>query len=325
MSQHHYTTAGPSCQALKMNEQWQAISDSVYSPLIKRVTYYKYANRRIIASLKAIGEPTKAGAIYGCGTFIRTGQRNGHEVIAEANFCRQRLCQVCAWRRAAKFTAQMFPVIRNLEAKGYKAIFVTLTVQNPPADGVSAALDVLLKGWDRLIHNNRWYRQYVKGFVRSLEVTYNASSDTYHPHIHALLFMPAQYATATYGPYKNQKELQADWARAAKLDYNPIVDIRAVHCQKTKNNTTKAAVVETLKYCYKVDQKAISDKTIAVLLHSLSNRRLVSFGGVVAEERRALQLGDIDDNLTTDNIIGDEEYDVIYLFSPSGWKVIEGL
>lgn len=325
MSQYKYNTDRASCQALKLSPEWQAISDSVYSPLVKRVTYYKYANRRIIAALNAIGEPAKAGAIYGCGTYIRTGQRNGHEVISEANFCRQRLCQVCAWRRSAKFTAQMFPVIRNLEAKGYKAIFLTLTVQNPPAEGVHHALDVLLQGWDRLIHNNRWYRQYVKGFVRSLEVTYNAAADTYHPHIHALLFLPADYATPA-GPYKPQAELVADWARAAKLDYTPVVDVRAVRRQKAKSSTTKAAVIETLKYCYKVDQRAISDKTIAVLLYSLAGRRLVSFGGVVAEERRALQMGDIEDNLNdVEQTEEGSEYDVVYLFSPSGWRIIEGI
>ena len=321
MPYKNYSTKRTSCQALKLSDEWQAISDSVASPLIKKVTYYKYANRKIIAALQAIGEPAKAGAVYGCGTFIRTGKRNGHEVITEANFCRQRLCQVCAWRRAAKFTAQMFPVMRNLEASGYKAIFVTLTIKNQPAAGVSYALDTLLKGWDRLIHNNRWYRTNVKGFVRSLEVTYNITTDTYHPHIHALLFMPQDYAQRG-GNYKTQKEIQADWTAATKLDYNPIVDVRAVKKQKTKSNTTKAAVVETLKYCYKVDQRSISDKTIATLLYALAGRRLVSFGGVVAEERRALQMGELDDNLNDDLEPGGA-YDVLYLFSPSGWKIIE--
>lgn len=324
---NHYTTQRPKCQALILNEEWQKISDSAPTPLVKKVTYYKYANRRIIAALNQIGEPNKAAALYGCGTYIRTGKRNGHEVITESNFCRQRLCQVCAWRRSAKFTAQMIPVIRNLQAKGYKALFLTLTVANPTADNVSNALDVLLKGWDRLL-KLRKYKRIIKGFVRALEVTYNATENTYHPHIHALWFVHQSYGESGKD-YISFEELREDWKNAARLDYNPLVRIQAVKPKKkhikSTDQTNTAAVVETLKYCYKVDQKHISAETIATLLYSLNGRRLISFGGVVAEERKALQQGDIDDNLNEQTTEVDNEYDVLYIFSPSGWRIIEGI
>lgn len=320
---NHYSTKPKQRQYLRekilSNNQWAEIYDGVSSPLIKRVTYYKYANRRIVAALSDIGEPTKAAAIHDCGTFVRVGKRNGHETITQANFCRQRLCQVCAWRRSAKFTAQMIPVCRNLSAQGYTPIFITLTIKNPDSTGVRSAMDELLTGWDRLL-KMRLYKRSIAGFVRGIEVTYNTINGTYHPHIHAILFMNRGY----YGGknYISHDRLMADWAAAARLDYMPSVRIQAVKQHKTADTATTSAVVETLKYCYKVDYNTVSSETIATLLYSLKGRRLISFGGVVAAERRALQMGDIDDDLNGDTPLGDD-YDVLYIFSPAGWRIID--
>ena len=319
---NHYNTKSGKRQYIKQkmldNEQWGAIYDGVPSPLIKRVTFYKFMNRRIVSALSAIGEPAKAGAINDCGTFVQVGRRNGHEIIKNANFCRQRLCQVCAWRRSAKFTAQMIPVCRNLAARGYIPIFITLTIRNPVAQDVHARMDVLMSGWDRLM-KMRKYRRAVAGFVRGVEITYNTINNTYHPHIHALLFMNNGYYSSNY---ISHDDLMADWQSAARLDYAPSVHIQAVRPRHGDDDTTTAAVLETLKYCYKIDYNTISSDTIATILYSLQGRRLISFGGVVADERRALQMGDIDDNLAGDEPIGDD-YNVLYIFSPAGWRIID--
>lgn len=305
----------------KFNEEWQRISDSTESNLIKKVTYYKYQNRRIIAALKELNETPKSEAIFSCGTYVKTFRRNGHEAIKEANFCRQRLCQVCAWRRSAKFTAQMIPVMKNIKVLGYKFLFVTLTIKNPQAEEVKTSIDILLKGWDKFL-KRRKIKRVVHGYARSIEITYNKRNNTYHPHIHALLVVDGNYSERSKD-YIYQQELCDIWQECIKVDYKPIVDIRIV--KKKKNNIeTVSAAIETLKYAYKVNYKEINTEVVGVLLYSLAGRRLVAFGGIIENMRKAMNCGEIDDNLNDKDLeIKKDESEILYLFSPAGWRIID--
>lgn len=322
-SQDNYNTAAANCQdrSPKMSDRWQAISDGVASPVVKKVTYYKYQNQRIIKALKELGQRDKAASIFGCGTFIKTANKSGIERITEANFCRQRLCQVCAWRRAAKFTTQMIPVMRLLAGRGYRFVFITLTIKNPEAPGVSKAITKLLSGWNKL-NKRRQYARVIKGACRSVEVTYNQKSNTYHPHIHALLAVPGDYGKH-HKDYITHNQLMADWREVLGVEYDPYVDIRLVRPERSKRATTAGAALETIKYAYKVEYKHISTETISVLLNSLHGRRLISFSGVIEEARRELQQGEIDDNLTDDTAVSSEYESTLYLFTPAGWHIIE--
>ena len=329
--------------------EWADIYNKVESPLVKRLTYYKWRNVKTEAALRSIGEKTKATLIDQCGTYVRIKQRNGHDIFSYANFCRQRLCAVCGWRRSAKFVAQMIPVTKLLTGKGYKFIFITLTVPNCPADAVRDTISELLKGWDRLNKKTR-YKTAWKGFCRSIEVTYNAKHNTYHPHIHALIAVDTKYyrivsaadeaRTAPKIMTDFELSLSSDWRAALKNpDYNKLtypLQVSALPANRAARQSgqavSTAAAVETLKYAFKVNHKDINNDTIAALLYGLDGRRLISFGGVIAEARKQLGQPDIDEAIVEfDNYSNSDDSDstavaeTTYIFSMNGWKIIEDI
>jgi plasmid rolling circle replication initiator protein Rep len=156
---------------------------------------------------------------------------------------------------------------------------------------------------------NKNFKTSVEGFFRALEVTYNAETDTYHPHFHCILIVLKSYFTSR--DYIKQKDWVNMWQKASKLDYAPVVDIRKV------NALTYKTVAEVSKYTVKTNDLFIYDennnldelKTMEVvetLDNALARRRLFSFGGVAKEAHKLLNLEDLND---TDliNIDGEEE------------------
>lgn len=327
--------------------EWERVIKSAEaSPLMKRLTYYKYRNTKICKALKSIGETAKAVVIKDCGTYAQTTKRNGHDVFAYANFCRERMCTVCGWRRSSKFVAQMLPVVKLLSGKGFFFVFVTLTIPNIPASGVRDGVNELLKGWDRL-NKKTAYKKAWCGFVRSVETTYNMKTNTYHPHIHALIAVEGKYFREIEAADKSRKaekimneielKLSEDWKSALKnpeyekLTYPLQVSMLPANRMKRKSDSVSAAAaVETLKYALKINSEAISPETISAFYFGLANKRLISFGGVVAKARLELQQKELDDEMMvfdeSDIEVDSEAANVAkttWLFSMNGWKIIE--
>ena len=81
------------------------------------------------------------------------------------------------------------------------------------------------------------------GFLRATEVTRNELMDTYHPHIHVLLFVSPTYFKNKEN-YISQDEWTELWKKSAKLDYYPIVDVRAIKPKNEKTSDIRSAILE---------------------------------------------------------------------------------
>lgn len=314
------TKHGKSQQVI-MPASWQAIAEEVGSPTIRKLTYHKYINTKIVAALNQLHQNELATTIYQCGTWAEISiDSKNREHITRANFCRQRLCQVCAWRRSARFFAEMLPVLHAVKSRGYKFIFVTLTVKNCTSDDAPAAVDTLLRAWDRLL-KRRQYKTAWQGFIRSVEVTYNTKSNSYHPHIHAMIAVKPSYGSKNDKSYISQSQIVTDWQTALNVDYKPIVWVQSVRDKKNSNkDNTIGGALETMKYAFKVSFKTISTDTVATIQMALRQRRLISFGGIIAKVRK--EIAEQEDQLT-DTPVDDEIAKVLYRFHPDGWEVTE--
>ena len=102
-------------------------------------------------------------------------------------------------------------------------LLLTLTVRNCSGADLSATLDTIAKGWDRLCKTQR-YKRAVRGTMRAVEITYNRSTGQYHPHMHVLCAVLPSYYTSR--DYIRQAQWSDMWRDAARLDYNPVVDVR---------------------------------------------------------------------------------------------------
>lgn len=85
-----------------------------------------------------------------------------------------------------------------------------------------------------------------------------------------------------------------------KLDYDPIVDVRAIKPKNKSKSDIKSAIDETAKYPVKhtdfmTDDKERNLQIVKDLEEGLHRKRLISYGGLLKEIHRELNLDDVED------------------------------
>lgn len=228
-------------------------------------------------------------------TFVRDWQdptNPGRLRLASAYFCRARLCPICQWRRSLKMGGQTAAAVQWLGRHNPKRyVLLTLTVRNCRPEQLAGTLDQLQGGWQRLMQRKQ-VSNVVKGFVRAVEITYNRQAHTFHPHIHALLAVNRSYFTSR--AYINQATWRDLWREAARLDYDPSVDVR-----RTKGEG--GAVAEVTKYATKPSDYIMPQdvgqmqEVLSALQIACAKRRFASWGGCFKEAHAALGLDDCED------------------------------
>ena len=198
---------------------------------------------RVADRLEAAGYPDRAARMRECSRVLATRScPEGHvHRVVEAFFCRDRACPVCAWRVARRSAGRLCAALSEV---GGRALLLTLTLRSCSAADLRGTIRDLLGAWSRFARRARVARAF-DGWFRSLEVTFNRDAGTWHPHIHVLLHVasPADYFREGSGLYLTHGEIIELWRSAARLDYAPSVDIRAVRSWK--------AALEVAKYATK--------------------------------------------------------------------------
>lgn len=240
-----------------------------------------------------LGLDGRMARVAECGSFLEYHVTDSSKTLHSANFCKDRLCPMCNWRRSLKIFGQVSQVMDELERQQYRFLFLTLTVRNCSPVDLPATVQVLYDGWRQLYHKNKLFRRSIEGTFRSLEVTRNSKDGSYHPHIHVILAVCPDYFRCGYIP---QSEWSYMWRSCCSLDYNPIVDIRTI---KPNDKGLAGAVAEVAKYAVKSSDflRGSPDdmaRTVWDFLIALSGRRLCSFTGCFAKVRKHLALDDIE-------------------------------
>lgn len=247
-----------------------------------------------------------------CGSFLCFDRNELQKLrLHRANFCRVRLCPMCSWRKSLKLFGQVSKITDVLMSQHptTRFIFVTLTVPNCKGQELTSTINSMNKAFTRIIDKTkkfapaRKFGENLLGYMKAMEITYNQKTDTYHPHIHCLFAVNAGYFS--HG-YIKKDEWQEIWSKAMHSDRTLIVHVEALKNSKAK------AVAEVAKYPVKpADLLKIRSKKKAVaaliVLHSaLHKRRLVTFGGLLADIKNQLGLEDVDSE-NVDLVHADEE------------------
>ena len=132
------------------------------------------------------------------------------------------------------------------------------------------------------------------GFMRATEITVNQIDNSYNQHMHVLLCVESTYFKNTEN-YVDQKQWTAFWKRAMKLDYDLVVDIRAIKPKNKDKSDIDSAIDETAKYPVKdtdfmTDDEEKNLKRLADLEEGLYRKRLISYGGLLKEIHKELNL-----------------------------------
>ena len=197
---------------------------------------------------------------------------------------------------------------RALEDKEYRFLFLTLTVKNCTGEELSKVIDKMFKSLE-LLFKRKEVKNIVIGYFRGLEVTHNLDKnskdyDTYHPHFHIILMVNKSYFNQSR-EYISQKKWTELWKDCLKVDYTPIVNVKAF--KTSSKEQTRKSICEVAKYTvkdndYLVEDIEMTDNTVAILNNALKGRRLIAFGKEFRKIHKELNLDDAEkgDLINTD-------------------------
>jgi len=238
-----------------------------------------------------------------CGSYLEFAlfERAGLKLI-NANFCKDRLCLMCNWRRSLRTYSKIARIIDYLSTqseKKYRFLFLTLTIRNCEPSELYQTINDIFYSFNKFTKNKR-IKKAVKGFFRALEITINDKDNTFHPHLHVILAVNDFYFKDTK-QYITQSEFTDIWQASANLNYKPIVNIKPF-----RNNK---GIAEATKYCIKLDEaglKKMSSENLEILRTAVSFRRLIGLGGIFRTVANELKIDINDDKITKDYLNDDE-------------------
>lgn len=258
-------------------------------------------------SYDRLGFSSKSIRVRDCGTslvfshaILPDGSPSPDGHLVQANFCRERLCPMCAWRRSYKIFGQVSQIMEQI-GSSYRFVFLTLTAPNCSGSELKSTLDRFFKSWGKLIRRS-FFQRSVLGYFRALEVTRNKSTGTYHPHFHCVLAVPLGYLSPRFFVSRDK------WLNAWRECYGDeriiSVDVRfargktqdGVECSEALSS----AVAEIAKYSVKSSDYLVpsdfrlTDDIVLTLTEALHGRRLAQFGGVFASTAQVLKLDDVE-------------------------------
>lgn len=315
----------------------QGLSDELEQRFVPK----KELSLFLAASYERLGMDYRYLRVSDCGSFLEFKRRSDSEKFSlfRANFCKDRLCPMCSWRRSYKIFAQVSKIM-NFIGSDYRFLFLTLTVPNCPPELLSSTIDKMQAAWQRLIHRSRFKRS-ICGFYKVLEITRNKKSGYYHPHFHVVLAVSDEYFNLFGSLYIPRNEWLSLWQAAMRDDSITQVDVRAV---KDKHSACAAsasmaaavpvqelaqsyasAVAEIAKYAVKSSDfifksnPRLTDKIVFELSCALASRRLTAFGGCFKSAWQQLGLDDAEDGdlVHADSELRSDVSEMIYRY---GWS-----
>lgn len=299
----------------------------------------KMANETLALAFSSF-DKSKAERLASCSTFLQFKvYSNGEKKLSSMNSCHVRLCPICSWRRSLKVYSNIRQVTEYLTSKhNRRYVLVSLTVPNCTSDKLAEVLDHMFKAFNRF-NQLKAVKSAFTGFYRALEVTRNCNPKsplygTYHPHFHCLFSVKQSYFNSRY--YLKQKTIRQLWEQSMRRTLVDRLWFRVppssvpwqVDVRKVRGDLGESCA-EVAKYTVKSSDVIVPDDldltadVAQTLDNALERRRLVSYGGELADARRKLKLEDeescdlvhIDSEVPTE-----DDYKVVNYFWFSGFR-----
>ena len=294
--------------------------------------FLPHKNRNVSLSrfYSELGYLRRADRVLECGTYLEfkiPEDFSDGATLTQANFCKDRLCAMCTWRRTLKIFGQVSRVMDVLE-KNYQFVFLTLTIRSCSADDLKDTIAELERGFS-LFRRLRQINRSFQGYFKALEIVRhpdNPREFEYHPHLHCIIAVSPDYFTTK--DYLTHARLRELWQQSLGVDYAPQVNIKKVRPAITDEEEISLgkAVAEVAKYSFKSDDYLSGtysqiSQGILTLLESLTGKRLCSFGGIFKQVARQLDLDDMTDgDLVITN--GDKlRSDIGYIVVKYQWQI----
>lgn len=249
--------------------------------------------------------------IVNCGTMLTFEKEftpHGHIYhLTHSNFCRERICPMCQFRKSEKTFAEMLKVTNLLEDRGYRFLHLVLTIPNVQGGvELEKGIKTLYKGFSKF-YRKKQVKGAFKGILRCLEISYNYDNDTFHPHLHCLVVVNKSYFNDTK-LYLSQDKIRALWTASCGFDESKPLQVFV----RAMKHGDRVGVAEVCKYCVKPLELGEHDSkrdiqnisVIMTIAHTLKGTRFLQKYGVVKTAYNELFKDNddlLDDECTNEN------------------------
>ena len=269
----------------------EEVEEYLKKPTEKKRMQYKFIelmkNNKLV-NLKNLN----VGRLRMCGDFLLflKSENNAYR-LKKANLCNNRFCPLCSSLRAKKNAVIILELLEYIrEVKNYEFIFVTLTAPNVLGEKLEEEIESFNKAYKELMRTKE-LNKISKGYIRKLEVTYNAEANTYHPHFHIILAVNKSYFKSK--DYISIELLKKLWRRCKKDETITQVDMK-----KVKMNSIKE-VLEIASYCTKSsDLYDNGQEVFDTFYGALRGKQEITYSGIFSEVKKIRDDGE----LVTENI-----------------------
>jgi len=185
--------------------------------------------------------------------------QEGFLIIATAR-CKSRLCPTCQETRSNRIWARLKAMIETIDE--VRLITLTLAPRDTP---LKDQVKELRDAWSKL-RRRKEFKNKLKGGVAVVEVTHNASTDKWHPHLHIVY----------EGIYIKHSILKAKWLEITKD--SSIVDIRMIPSRMQAVNYLAKYVSKTASL-----PKSAKHRIAEWVQATAALREYATFGGMHAK------------------------------------------
>lgn len=248
----------------------------------------KIKNQELFNYLTSHMSETSLFNIFNCGSFISffANETLEKKKVNKSNFCKNRFCPLCAWRKAKKDSLKISILLKYIKDKfGYEFIFLTLTAPNVNGDDLNEEIKKYNKSFKNLMQLKE-VKKITKGYVRKLEVTYNQERNDYHPHFHVMIAVNKSYFKNKC--YIKKKQWLAIWQECMNDTSITQVDVRQM------NTDDSNAIAEIAKYGAKDSDYMASQEVFNVFYKALKGKQLITYSGVFKDALKLFNNGDLD-------------------------------
>jgi len=261
--------------------------------------------------------------------------------VHKADFCKNRFCPMCAWRKANKDALAISVMMEYIVEKEEKDfLFLTLTAPTVPADQLEDEIKKFNVSFKKMFERKE-LKSVVKGYIRKLEVTYdgdefitkdmykkrssyydkrglkfgddNPNYNKYHPHFHVLIAVNKSYFTDKNYYLSRDRWLQL-WQEATG-DYS----ITQVDIRKFKKHAKDSEVYEIAKYSAKDNDYLHSEEVFDVFYKALKGKRILVYSGLFKDANKKFKDGDLKEYMKEDTT----EYVYLILYTWGEKKYIQ--
>ncbi len=213
-----------------------------------------------------------------CGEYIIMDKNTttGQEKISRLYSCNQGLCRNCSKRNAVKNGRCITAVCQRMVQEKKCMLYVTLTLPNVPKEELNDTIDLLNKSWTKLTRTQIKSSRYKNwnNYIKRLEVTYNQADDTYHAHLHALVFVTSSFYKKEN--YVSNAQLLTDWRKATGQQ-----DITQVFIKCFKPTSINPdCIVKISRYTAKASDYCINEEVFDTFYKALYRKRKLVYTGM---------------------------------------------